>query len=324
MSKVNKSAMHEGQNKLARYIRLDCLLRSPKGYTIDEIICDEQMDMISERTLRDNLEEFEKVFGAVFVPYSKSRSEKKRLWRYEDPNFSIFSHIREAFESLNCFAGDPRYDYVRFFLLGLTGDIQDTPNIMSFDNNIDYRGLGNMEPLAQAIIHKYPVKLTYKPYNGNELKIDVHPYHLHQYNKRWYLFGLNEEKQEVHNYPLDRIERVEHLSKKYIPTEINFDEYFDDIIGVSNYKDRDVCNVILKVNKKSIDYIRTKPLHCSQTELKEQETEQDVIIKLKVKINTELEMLIFSYSDAIEVLEPKCLRYTIARRIKNMSEVYKV
>ena len=121
--------------------------------------------------------------------------------------------------------------------------------------------------------------------------------------------------------------------------ENGIDTYIEPFVGGANIIDKIKCNItpgnmILivitwsiitqPINKKSIDYIRTKPLHCSQTELKEQETEQDVIIKLKVKINTELEMLIFSYSDAIEVLEPKYLRHTIARRIKNMSKFYKV
>ena len=82
--------------------------------------------------------------------------------------------------------------------------------------------------------------------------------------------------------------------------------------------------VVLMVSNKSIDYIRTKPLHWSQTELKDYTNDNGTIIQLKLKVNIELKMLLFSYSDAIEVLEPAWLRDFFARRIKNMRDIYKV
>ncbi len=320
-----------GQNKFKRYIRLDQLLRYPEGHTLEEILTDINMDCISKRTLQDNLKELEEEYGAKFDTAQNSYRGRERLWRYKDSNFSIFNQInkdveiiRKAIENLKGFAGDPHYDYIRFFLLELEAGIQNNKTIMSFDNNQKYQGLNKMEILAQAIMHQYPIKLTYKTYKGYEQEINVHPYHLRQYNQRWFLFGFNEEKQEIHNYPLDRIERVEHLSKIYRPTDIDFDKYFDDIIGVSNYKNSKVETVLLKVDNKSIDYIRTKPLHKSQKELKKQNTSDFSYIQLTVKVNTELKMLLFSYSDAIEVLEPVWLRDTFARRVKKMSVLYKV
>lgn len=326
MEKVNLE-----HNKIKRYIRLDQVLRDSEGHTLEEILTDINMDCISKRTLQDNLKEFEEVFGAKFDTAPSTYRGRERLWRYEDSNFSIFNQInkdveiiRKTIENLKYLAGDPRYDYIRFFLLGLEDGIQNTKNLMSFDNNQEYQGLDKMEILAQAIIHQHPIKLTYKTYKGDEQEINVHPYHLRQYNQRWFLFGLNEEKQEIHNYPLDRIEKVEHLSKIYRPTNIDFDEYFDEIIGVSNYKNREVCDIVLKVDKKSIDYIRTKPLHWSQTELKEYETKQSVFIRLQVKINTELEMKVFSYNSAIEVISPVYLREKFTEKVRIMSETYKV
>ena len=81
---------------------------------------------------------------------------------------------------------------------------------------------------------------------------------------------------------------------------------------------------MLKVSNKSIDYIRTKPLHSTQTEIKELGTESHTFIRLKVKINVELEMLLFSYSDAIEVIEPIWLRAKFAEKTKKMSASYEV
>jgi len=105
---------------------------------------------------------------------------------------------------------------------------------------------------------------------------------------------------------------------------VDFEKYFNDIVGVTNYKSRCVEPVVLKVSNKSIDYIRTKPLHRTQTELKELGTESHTYIQLKLKINTELEMLLLSYGDAIEIIEPSWLRVQFAKIIKKMSDNYKV
>ena len=290
------------QNKINRYIRLDQLLRDSDGLTLNQILADSKMDDISKRSLQDNLKEFVEVFKAEFD--LNAHRGRERLWKYKDSSFTIFEQvnldvemIRTAIEKLKSFQGDPRYDWLRFYLLGLEGGVENYINLMSFDNNMDYVGLEFMELLAQAIIHKYPVKLTYKPFGSDAFEASIHPYHLRQYNQRWFVFGYSEEKDDIQNYPLDRIESVEHLSKTYKETDIDFDEYFDEIVGVSNYKKSSVEKVLLKVAKKSIDYIRTKPLHFTQKEQKEKETDTHCFLQLEVKVNTELQMLLFSYMD---------------------------
>lgn len=317
------------QSKIKRFIRLDQMLRDPEGYTLNEILSDLEMDEISKRSLQANLNEFSESFGAKFD--LNAYRGRERLWKYQDPSFSIFHQvnldveiIKNAINNLKAFEGDPRYDMLRFYLLGLDDGVQNATSIISFDNNMEYTGLHHMEPLAQAIVHKYPIKLTYKPFGGKEMEMKIHPYHLRQYNNRWYIFAYCEEQKEIHNYPLDRIVKLEHLSKPYNETDIDFDEYFDDIVGVSNYKNAEITKIVLKVDNKSIDYIRTKPLHWSQKELKDLNTESHSFLQLKLKVNTELKMLLFSYSDAIEIIEPFWLRDFFAEKIKKMATVYEV
>lgn len=330
MAKYKKTSMHEGQDKFTRLIRLDQLLRKPEGRTLYEIRTDPQIDDISVRLLRSNLKEIEDKYGAEFEP--NLYRGRERLWRYKDTNFSIMQQtsrdmdiIRHSLENLSMFKGDPRYDMLRFYLIGLEKGVSEAGlNFMSFDNNSEVAGLEHAEPILDAIIHKYPLKMWYKPFNKDEFTCNIHPYHLRQYNRRWYVFAYSEDKNDILNYPLDRIIKLEHLSKLYIDTEIDFDDYFDDIVGVSNYKETSVEKVVLKVSNKSIDYIRTKPIHWSQTELKEFATDDHTFIQLKVKVNTELKMLLFSYSDAIEIIEPIWLRESFAERIKNLGDMYKV
>ena len=320
MSKHKKTVMCGGQDKFARLMRLDQLLRMPEGCTLNEILVDTQIDDISERQIRDNLRELEEKYGAVYE--TGLHRGRKRLWRYKDTSFSIFRQtsrdmevIRQSVENLSIFKGDPRYDMLRFYLMGLQKGISESGiNFMSFDNNNEVTGLYYVEPILDAITNKYPLKMCYKPFNKDEFSVNMHPYHLRQYNRRWFVFAYSEEQGEIQNYPLDRIVKLEHLSKPYIETDVDFEEYFNDIVGVSNYKSRIVEKVVLKVSNKSIDYIRTKPLHGTQTELKELGTESDAFIQLKIKVNTELEMLLFSYGDAIEVIEPLWLREKFAEK----------
>ena len=330
MVKYKKTYMHEGQDKFARLMRLDQLLRNPEGRTLNEIRTDPQIDDISVRLLRDNLKELEDKYGAEFE--TTLYRGRERLWRYRDTNFSIIQQtskdmeiIRHSLENLSMFKGDPRYDMLRFYLIGLEKGVTESGlNFMSFDNNSEVAGLEHAELILDAIIHKFPLKMWYKPFNKDEFSCNIHPYHLRQYNRRWYIFAYSEDKKDILNYPLDRITKLEHLSKPYIETDVNFDDYFDDIVGVSNYKNTAVEKVVLKVSNRSIDYIRTKPLHWSQTELKEYATDSHTFIQLKLKVNIKLKMLLFSYSDAIEVIESKWLRDSFIERIEKMSDIYKV
>lgn len=324
-----KSAMHEGQNKIARLISLDKLMRSSSGMTQKEIM--NKLDQnVSKRTLQHDLEEMGEIHGAVFVEGELRSGE--RLWRYKDPTFSIFSQttndmeiIRKTIEKLSVFQGDPRYDMLRFYLKGMEDSISDTQsNFMSFDNNNDVMGLEHIEKILDAITRRYPLKITYQSFDKPELKSNIHPYHLRQYNRRWFLFAYEEENDGIRNFALDRIVSLQDLKKEYIPTDIDFDEYFDDIVGVTNYKDREVEIVKIKVYKRSIDYVRTKPIHWSQTELKGEGTPDYGIFQLKVKLNKELEMQLFSYGDAIEVLEPAELRENFTEQVKNLNCFYKV
>ena len=124
MSKSKKTLMHEGLDKFARFMRLDQLFRMPEGRTINEILTDSEIDNISERQLRDNLKELEEKYGAVFE--TGLHRGRERLWRYKDTTFSIMQQtskdmevIRQSLENLNLFKGDPRYDMLRFYLMGL-------------------------------------------------------------------------------------------------------------------------------------------------------------------------------------------------------------
>jgi predicted DNA-binding transcriptional regulator YafY len=115
-----------------------------------------------------------------------------------------------------------------------------------------------------------------------------------------------------------------YLNKEYRPCDIDFQNYFDEIVGVTNYENKAVQKLLLRVTKTRIDYLRTKPLHWSQKELKNKETDDHVFLELSLKPNKELEMLLLSYGPDIEVLEPANLRHQLANLVKTMYRKYEV
>ena len=110
-----------------------------------------------------------------------------------------------------------------------------------------------------------------------------------------------------------------HAYLNMLPAGFEFDdeEYFGDIIGVSNPEESPVERIELRFEEKRYPYVLTKPLHPSQINRLESKS-----ITVKVKINNELKSQILSFGDDIEVLTPEHLRNEILATIQRASKLY--
>jgi predicted DNA-binding transcriptional regulator YafY len=75
----------------------------------------------------------------------------------------------------------------------------------------------------------------------------------------------------------------------------------------------------LLFNEKRGKYAETKPLHESQ---RNKWTDKGFLVTLKLIPNLELEQVILSYGEDVEVLSPQSLRDTIESRIKLLYNLY--
>jgi predicted DNA-binding transcriptional regulator YafY len=124
------------------------------------------------------------------------------------------------------------------------------------------------------------------------------------------------------NLALDRISDIQDSKKKFIPNKtIDFNEYFEDIVGVTLDNEAKIQKILLRVSNSLFPYIQTKPIHGSQ-KLKEQGASH-TLITLDLIPNYELESLILSYGEGMEVIEPKSLRAKIKKRIELINNNYK-
>ena len=170
-------------------------------------------------------------------------------------------------------------------------------------------------------MNKQVLNIRYKSFKKNKpVTCEIHPYYLKQYNNRWFLFGWNTEFGAITNFALDRIEAVSPMLGEYKPKpeELDFDEYFDDIVGVTIPKDRHIEHIVMRVAPDRYPYIKNKPLHPSQHNY-----DKEYRISIDVIPNNELIALLLSFGSQLEVLEPQSVRNMMREHIKTLNKFYK-
>jgi predicted DNA-binding transcriptional regulator YafY len=258
---------------------------------------------------------------------------KKRIYRYEDTKFSIMNvplnakvmeEFRSSVEVLSQFEGMPQFDWLQESLAKLNMEVnKDATPIISFDANPFLKGIEHLSTLYQAIKNKTVLNILYQDFTAPEPYIVIlHPFHLKQYNNRWFLFGRNEEKNSsTWNLAIDRIMDITDSSEKYIPnTEINWSEYFDDIIGVTKPQEANPEEIILHFYGITGKYVENKPIHGSQ---RSKWLDNNTLeVKLCLIINYEFERLMLSYGEKVKVINPLSLQRLIISDLNNALKFY--
>lgn len=321
---------------LLRYQVLNkCFRNRYREYTIDDLVdeCNKallNMDKpsVSKRTVQNDINTLETDYGIVLN--EKLKRGRQRLYRYVDTDYTLplyrmdddeRNKIEEAIYVLKQFEGEPIYDWVRTILMQIEGGLfeEDASPVVSFQSNLDLKGLEHFSRLLQSILTRRVLRLSYTPYGKDTITAVVYPYHLKQYNDRWYLIAQAKGYDTYAHYALDRIDSFEEVALPYKEAEVDFSGYFDDVIGVT-VSDDDAEDIVIKVTGKRFNYIRTKPIHLSQRIL--EEAADYAIITINVKVNKELESLILSFGDDMEVIAPAHFRDRIAEKIKAMNNKY--
>ena len=329
--------MATNKHATIRYHALDqCFSNFGRKYFLEDLIvaCNEAIyefsgveDGVKRRQIFEDIKFMESEQGWS-IPLQRLRDGKKVYYRYSDKSFSIkrnginqaeMQQLKETLTILTRFEGMPQFGWLEEMRVRLENTFGLKENLevfVGFEQNPFLKGLEHFSGIFAAIQNKTPLLLNYQGYKQPKpIEVILHPWYLKQYNTRWFLLGFNEEFNDITNLALDRILSYEKLEIDYKSNEnINFDEYFEDVIGVTIKNDSPTEKIILKINRDVWPYIESKPLHGSQ-KLKSR-TNENVLIELNVQRNHELVSKLFSYLDAIEVLEPEVLR----TQFKSISE----
>ena len=316
-----------------------CLSDHRRKYSTKMIFdrCNEELErrdflpITAMNSVRSDMEQIERIYpGAEIESYREGRNI---YYRYKDPNFSIFKtpmkadeiiQLTQTLKLLSRFKGMPQFDWVNEITerLGASLKIDEgTDEIVGFDENLDLEGMDNFTPLFNAIVDKQSLKLTYQSFRRDSKEtVIVHPYYLKQYNKRWFLIAWNDEFNFMANYAFDRIKGIKNANVAYKPTDVNWLDYFDEMIGVSKDSRTEPQLVKLWVSPRSWPYIKTKPLHGSQRVISVDE--RGAVVTIEVYLNFELQQQLLSFGEGVVVLEPKELQDKIKERITQALSIY--
>ena len=328
-----------------RYKTLDrCFSDFSRYYTIDDLLDEVNEDLdymygckISLRQLRQDISDMKgsKLFCAP-IEYYKIQQDGKPLYyyRYSDSKFSIYKTelkedelktLKEAIEMLGKYRGGHANAWLEEVITNLEyrfGIVGNSENVVSFEQNPLLKGLDFLSDIIDATIKHTPLDILYRTHQGYEKNGIIHPYHVKQYNNRWFLFGLLDENDRLVNRALDRIEQIRKVDIQFKPNKsYDFNHYFDQVIGVSvPYKEEDKqpVKILLKFSPFRLPYVLSKPLHRTQ----KMEDAENGIISICVIPTRELEQQLLSYGPDVEVLSPVDYMESIREKIEESLKKY--
>lgn len=330
------------KNATIRYQALDkCFRDFHHRYFIEDLIdkCNEALESfnfsadISRRTVFDDIRFMESEAGWA-IPLERLREGKKVFYRYSDREFSInkqpltdteAEQLKTAILTLGRFRGLPSNEWIEDVISNLEYRFNlhnGNQNVVEFEQNINLRGLQYLSQAIDAASARQVLHITYRNYKngGRDLEFTLHPYYIKQYNNRWFVLGLEHGKGRIANIALDRILHVEaNETIPFIPNEnIDFEHYFDNVVGVTIPKDGIAIDINLKFSMNRFMYAVSKPLHHSQKIIDEKEH----ILSIHIIPNRELDQLIFSFGPDVEVLSPHTYRQHIKEKIEENMNNY--
>ena len=334
------------KNAIMRYKILDSLLSNRNRYysiselleKVNEALELDGMEPVSRRCIEKDLNTLE------CAPYEAAI---ERVWyhgkkciRYAEEGFSIFTKklteeeenlLSEVLNTIGQFDGLDTFEWLDSLKKRL--DIKEHRRIIQFDSNPYLEGRNLIGSLFTAISNKQVLALKYHTYKDPEIReVVVYPYLLKEYNNRWFVIvGL--ENGKIFNYALDRIDDFKSMPHiDYIEPDEELESRFDDIVGVTLYKDKPIEDILLWVNEEGCQYVKTKPLHGSQRDVKGEEDKAvrdrypalqgGRFFRLQCILNYELEQLLMSKMNQLVVLEPATLKDSLINRIKKMDSLY--
>jgi predicted DNA-binding transcriptional regulator YafY len=252
----------------------------PNMQDLQRALAENDGDFVSEETIQKDIA-FLKSEYDVEIKYSRS----KKGYTYAKEGTSIFKkelgeretrELKAAAAKLAIFKGSPLLAPVQQTIEKLLKFLEvksaDTAGkiVVIPDDRPVARGSELLADVLDAILKQDVIQFHYYSTTlCQEMKEEVSPWLLKEYDGRWYLVGAEITKHESRLYGLDRILGNISISyKKATAPPADLDKLFDNVVGVSEfYKAPETIDVFFK--KPQDWYVQTKPIHRSQIVVQE-------------------------------------------------------
>lgn len=336
--------MPTNKNALLRYQILDrCFSDRHHRYEIEDLVNkvnealrDLYGTTVSLRQIREDIK-YMRDRVAYHAPIEAYPFDgRKSYYRYSDPTFTIFQNelsaqevqkLRATIDMLARYRSKKNawLEEVISSLELRFGMKAPRDHVVSFEQNDRLRGLEFLSDLIDATIRRQPLLMTYRPYNGAEQTMVIHPHHLKQYNTRWFLFGLEDHGQYGLSQAIKALDRIVSFTAAHVPfvanTTIDYDSYFDDIVGVTHDRNYpNVEHVVLKFAPERFPYVVSKPIHHSQQVV----DANACTLAIDVRVNRELEQTLLAFGSQVEMLAPDWFRARIMEKYQEIVKLYRL
>ena len=302
---------------------------------------------MSRRTVQNDIKEIEKlIYDQLSSTVDFERAPifevglcegKKKAFRYSDPKYTLGNHLlsksdQEQLEDtlaiLSRYRNRKDFDWLDELFPRIKSSFklvhEDHNALISYQSNRDYSAESLVGQLYNQVVQKKVLNIEYKSFNAEESYVrKIHPYHLKQYNDRWFLFGYEEGENYtgITNLALDRIIGSTETTEGILPDTIDWADYFDEVIGVSRSVDADPVEIKLRFSPQRIKYVTTKPIHGASQKMDKTDPENRTVI-INLIPNRELYQNLLSFGKDLEVLSPAAIRKEIKLEAQKMFELY--
>lgn len=315
-------------SNVIKWYSIDDLLHHVNNYLVQEV----GGEPISRRTLYTDLERLQDP-DLYNADLEKKIIDRKVYYRYREKGFSIknspmtpqqlteLQHILLSLERVSNFPFGAWLDALRENEHLPFIDPSNEKALIGIEHNPDLTGMDEFFVGAfQAVVNKQVLSIDYRDFAGVDYVYTFHPYYLKQYNQRWFLIGRQEaEPDTIWNLAIDRIQNLTPVQHSFVPSRIDFDDYFYDIIGVTHQANSQLEKILLRFSDETLPYVITKPLHPSQ---KTRKNGAETLIQITIKPNYEFYSVIRSFGKNVEILEPDSVRQTFVQEMKEALDLY--
>lgn len=178
-----------------------------------------------------------------------------------------------------------------------------------------------LAPIIEALRDKTAIKMTYQGFTKDyPATFIVEPYCLKMFKQRWYMLAHSVGRDKTLIYSLDRVHALEPTTQKYqLPKDFDAEFYFRNVYGVSGMEDQPQ-EVEIKIEAYQANFLRSLPLHPSQTEIERQE--QYSIFRYNLVPAFEFKQELRKHGSVLEVLKPQWLRDEFRKDIEYQLSKY--
>jgi predicted DNA-binding transcriptional regulator YafY len=254
---------------------------------------------ISKRTFQRDLDDIRSIFS-LELNFDFSR----KVYYIEEGN-PANERLLEAFDMFNAL------------------NIKDRiPNALFFENRKP-KGTELLHGLMHAITNNQQVKFSYKKHwEDMSTQRTINPYAIKEFDNRWYLVGSDCKINQIRIFGLDRVNDLNITNLKFNDPQFSIEEYFRDCFGIIRPDEADQRpeKVILSFDPLKGEYIKSLPLHSSQKVL--EDSQERLLIELKVFITYDFVREILSHGNEVQVLEPEHLKQSIMNNTRIMLSKY--